>query len=71
MFSTGWIITCLLESNLYGQGAPEFSSDRLQLALEAIGAYHNRNENNYEKSVIRTFWPQVANILLTHQIEIL
>jgi hypothetical protein len=61
MFSTGWIVTTLLEASLYGKGAPLFDSERLELAMTAIGAYHNRNENNFEKSIIRTFWPQVYN----------
>jgi hypothetical protein len=61
MFSTGWIVTTLLEASLYGKGAPLFDSERLELAMTAIGAYHNRNENNFEKSIIRTFWPQVNN----------
>ena len=61
MFSTGWIITCLLEANIYGKGAPEMNTTRLQLALEAIGAYNNKNDANFEKTLLRTFWPQVYN----------
>jgi hypothetical protein len=61
MFSTGWILTVLLEANIYGKGAPELDKDRLQLALESIGTYNNKNDENFAKSIIRTFWPQVYN----------
>ncbi|CAF0912293.1 unnamed protein product [Brachionus calyciflorus] len=61
MFSTGWIITALLEANLYGKGAPVFDAKRLQLALETIGSYHNKNDKNYMHSLIRSFWPQIYN----------
>ena len=61
MFSTGWIVTCLLEASIYGKGAPQVDSSRLQLALEAIGAYNNKNADNFEKTLLRTFWPQVYN----------
>ena len=61
MFSTGWILTTLLESTLYGKGAPVFDPERLQLALDAIGAYNNKNDENAEKNLIRTFWPQNFN----------
>ena len=61
MFSTGWILTTLLESTLYGKGAPVFDPERLQLALDAIGAYNNKNDKNAEKNLIRTFWPQNFN----------
>lgn len=61
MFSTGWIITTLLEANLYGKGAPVFDANRLQLALESIGAFNNKNDNNFQHSLIRTFWPQIFN----------
>lgn len=61
MFSTGWIVTALLESVLYGKGAPMLDSKRLQLALDAIGTYHNHNDKNAQTSLIRTFWPQIYN----------
>lgn len=61
MFSTGWIVTCLLEASLYGKGAPDLDSDRLQLALEAIGSFNNKNDENASKSLTRTFWPQFFN----------
>lgn len=61
MFSTGWIVTALLESVLYGKGAPVYDTNRLQLALESIGSYQNKNDNNYHSSLIRTFWPQIYN----------
>ena len=61
MFSTGWILTALLEANLYGRGAPEFDPSRLTLALEAIGQYNNRNSRDPEHSILRTFWPQQYN----------
>ena len=61
MFSSGWILTALLEANLYGKGAPSLSKERLQLALDAIQAFNNKNEPNSEHSLIRTFWPQIFN----------
>ena len=61
MFSTGWIITTLLESVLYGKGSIFFDAERLQIALESIGAFNNKNDNNYAHSLIRTFWPQIFN----------
>lgn len=61
MFSTGWIITCLMEAQLYGKGAPSLDVSRLQLALEAIGQYNNKNDPNSAKSLLRTFWPQTYN----------
>ena len=61
MFSTGWIITVLLESTLYGKGAPALPEARLRLALEAINNYHNHNDNNFQHSLLRSFWPQVYN----------
>ena len=61
MFSTAWIITTLLESNFYGKGAPLLETNRLQLALEAIGSFQDKNEKNYVKSLIRSFWPQIYN----------
>lgn len=61
MFSTGWIITTLLESNLYGKGVPLIETNRLQLALEAIGSFRDKNDKNYLKSLVRSFWPQIYN----------
>ncbi|RNA27111.1 transmembrane [Brachionus plicatilis] len=61
MFSTAWIITTILESNLYGKGAPLLDQKRLQLALEAIGSFRDKNDKNYLKSLIRSFWPQIYN----------
>ncbi len=34
MFSSGWIITVLLEASLYGKGAPQLDENRLRLAIE-------------------------------------
>lgn len=61
MFSTGWIITALLESNLYGKNAPELDRERLKLALESIGKFNNKNAEKPSSSIIRTFWPQIFN----------
>lgn len=61
MFSTGWVLTALLEAGLYGRGAPVFDPERLQLALETIDSYNNKNDENYEKTLLRTFWPQNLN----------
>ena len=61
MFSTGWIITAILEADLYGKGAPKFDADRLELALDTIGKYKNQNDPSMNQSLIRTFWPQVFN----------
>ena len=59
MFSTGWILTALLEANLYGKGAPITDQNRLILALEAIGKFNNKNDENARYSLVRTFWSQV------------
>lgn len=61
MFSTAWIITTLLEANLYGKGAPLLEPKRLQLALEAIGSFQDKNSKNYLNSLVRSFWPQIYN----------
>ena len=61
MFSSGWIITALLEANLYGKGAPIFDSNRLDLALTAINDFKNRNDLNSEQTLIRNFWQQKLN----------
>lgn len=61
MFSTGWILTTMLEATLYGKGAPDLDPKRLQMALETIGSYRDHDEKNAEKSIIRTFWPQIVN----------
>ena len=61
MFSSGWIITALLEANLYGKGAPVFDAKRLDLALSAISEYNNKNDLNNKQSVVRTFWQQHLN----------
>jgi hypothetical protein len=61
MFSSGWIITALLEATQYGKGAPQLDHNRLQLALEAIGSYHNHNDQDYDHDILRTFWPQKYN----------
>ena len=34
MFSSGWILTVLLEASLYGSGAPKLDESNLKLALE-------------------------------------
>jgi hypothetical protein len=39
MFSSGWIITVLLEANLYGTGAPQLDENNLRLALEGMKLY--------------------------------
>ena len=46
MFSSAWIVTVLLEANLYGKGAPVFESSRLDLTLNAIQDFKNRNDEN-------------------------
>lgn len=61
MFSTGWIVTALLEASLYGKGAPEFDSHRLEIALDAIANYNNKNDADSKHSIERTFWPQLYN----------
>jgi len=58
MFSTGWILTALLEANIYGKGAPFFDPSHLQLALDAINTYSDKNQN---QTSIKTFWPQTFN----------
>jgi hypothetical protein len=59
MFSSGWIITSLLEANIYGKGAPLLEAQRLQWALTAIGGCSNKNDG--KSSLERTFWPQYYN----------
>lgn len=61
MFSSGWIVTALLEANLYGKGAPVFEQSRLDLALSAISDFNNKNDQENKKSVIRNFWQQKLN----------
>ena len=61
MFSSGWIVTALLEANLYGKGAPVFDSNRLDLVMNAISDFNNKNDEENDKSVIRNFWQQRLN----------
>ncbi|KAJ8320068.1 hypothetical protein KUTeg_001655 [Tegillarca granosa] len=58
MFATCWITIGLLESHRYGK-APKPSKKQMQLALEAISMYTDKNRN-YANSVMN-FWPQVYN----------
>ena len=58
MFSTGWIVTALLDASLYGKQTPSLDAKRLQLALEAIGAFSNKNDENASGTIVRTFWSQ-------------
>ena len=61
MFSSGWIVTALLEANLYGKGAPVFEPSRLDLALSAISDFNDKNDQENTKSVVRNFWQQTLN----------
>ena len=62
MFSSGWILTALFESILYGTGADMFDEKRLELAINAIEDYHNRNDEKEGVDIpIMTFWPQAYN----------
>ena len=62
MFSTGWIVTVLLETTLYGRGAPAFDAARLELAMNAIGSFTDKNEREAAaRSIVRTFWSQSYN----------
>jgi hypothetical protein len=61
MFSSGWIVTALLEANLYGKGAPVFESSRLDLTLSALSEFNNKNDEENKKSVVRNFWQQTLN----------
>lgn len=58
MFSTGWIISALMDASLYGKDAPSLDADRLQLALEAIGTFNNKNDEKPNETILRTFWSQ-------------
>lgn len=60
MFNTGWIVVALLESGLYGRGAPQYSPEKLELALNAIDSFRDLNEHS-PTSLIRTFWQQELN----------
>jgi len=60
MFSSGWIVTALLESNLYGKYAPRLDSERLDLVMSSMSDYNNKNDAS-KKSIIRTFWQQSLN----------
>jgi hypothetical protein len=66
-FSSGWVVTALLEARLYG-GCRHHNSSRnkdaelrLEIALDSLNDFHDRNEMNYSTSLIRTFWPQSFN----------
>ena len=61
MFSTGWIITAILEADLYGKGAPSFDAGRLQLELDTLNDYKNKDDLNLNQTLVRTFWPQTLN----------
>ena len=60
MFSSGWIVTALLESNLYGKYAPVFDPKRLDLVMSSMSDYNNKNDES-KTSIIRTFWQQELN----------
>ena len=62
MFSSGWILTALCESLIYGADAEKFDEKRLELAIIAIEDYHNRNEAKEGANIpIMNFWPQAYN----------
>jgi hypothetical protein len=62
MFATACIVTALLEAELYGSGAPVFDKTRLQLALNAIDSFKDKNQPSWSNgSLVQTFWPQVFN----------
>jgi hypothetical protein len=61
MFSTGWIVTALLDAVLYGRQAPVLDNTRLNLALVAINDFKDRNVPNIDNLPIKTFWPQIFN----------
>ncbi|XP_061197307.1 uncharacterized protein LOC133205493 [Saccostrea echinata] len=58
MFVTAWITACLLEIQALG-GEFKPKREQIDLAIEAIGKYHDKNVN-YNTSVM-TFWPQIYN----------
>lgn len=58
MFVTAWITACLLEIQALG-GEFKPKREQIDLALDAIGKYHDKNVN-YNTSVM-TFWPQLYN----------
>lgn len=58
MFATVWITIAILESYYYTR-EPRPTNEQINLALEAIAQYHDRNRA-YTNSVMN-FWPQVYN----------
>lgn len=61
MFSSGWILTAYLDSLLYGSGVKPMDVKKLNLALEAMNDYHDKNQLNANVTPIKTFWPQNYN----------
>jgi hypothetical protein len=61
MFSTGWIVTTLLDAILYGKAVAPFAPRDLNMSLIAMNDFKNRNEKNVNQTIIRTFWPQTYN----------
>ncbi|CAF1219036.1 unnamed protein product [Rotaria sp. Silwood1] len=60
MFATGWILTALLEANMYGRAPKVIDTEHLSLAIDAIETFHDHNQN--ESSVpLMTFWSQIYN----------
>jgi hypothetical protein len=61
VFSSAWVLTALLEASLYGKGAPDFDSDRLKLAMDSIESFSDKNQANFNESLVKTFWSQAFN----------
>lgn len=60
MFATGWIVTVLLEANMYGRAPRTIDNQHLALAIDSIETFHDHNQN--QSSVpLMTFWSQVYN----------
>ncbi|CAF0992576.1 unnamed protein product [Didymodactylos carnosus] len=59
IFATGWILTTLLEANMYGNTPLTIDAERLSLTLDTIAAFHNHNDA--ENNCNMQFWSQMYN----------
>ena len=55
-----WIVTVLLEANMYGRAPRTIDAQHLSLAVDSIETFHDHNQNQSAVPLM-TFWSQIFN----------
>lgn len=55
-----WIVTVLLEANMYGRAPRTIDAQYLSLAVDSIETFHDHNQNQSAVPLM-TFWSQIFN----------